>query len=90
MWVLFGGIGADEARALPSWVPIGGPASVPARDLIKHHSLIAVDQNPVLQMPTDGLGEHALFEVTAIADQILYGLTSRMGVGSLQDCDSAA
>jgi hypothetical protein len=39
--------------------------------LLKHHRLISIHEDPVLDMPPDGAGQYDLFQVASLLDEIL-------------------
>src|ERR1700694_3374235 len=45
--------------------------------LIEHHSLVPVEQHPVLDVPTHGTGEHNLFQIAAFLQQVVKRITVR-------------
>jgi len=48
-----------------------GPAKLGSSE---NHGLVAIQKDPVFNVPADGAGENDLFQVAAFANEILHGI----------------
>jgi hypothetical protein len=48
-----------------------GPSGLPASE---NHGLIAIEKDPVFDVPADGAGKDHLLQVAALADEIFHGI----------------
>ena len=58
---------------------MSGVSEMPRKDMnfcgaLENHCLVAVDQDAVFYMQADGAREHDLFQIAALADQVIDGV----------------
>src|SRR6187549_3780555 len=66
--------GLDRARRSLSRDTTVARAPSPVRGSVEDHGLVAEDEDPSLEVPSYGAGEHDLLEVASFADEVVDGV----------------